>query len=138
MKAVTFAQAILDDAASASCTRFRNEAVRLVPLLFTIALIWTSLGAAQAQGFGGAGPSTLPSGMTAADCNELARLPNSPISVATCKSMMGMAAGMDAAADDPRAQRPGDGALTCPQIFAELQTRAGAGISELNRGSVPA
>lgn len=43
-----------------------------------------------------------------------------------------MAAGQDAAAGDPGAQRPGDAAMTCPQIFAELQSMAGVGISELN------
>lgn len=95
-------------------------------------LIGASFSAVQAQGVGKLGEASGAAGMTAADCDQLAKLPNAPISVETCKAMMGMAASMEAAASDPRAQRPGDSAMTCPQIFAELQTMAGVGISELN------
>lgn len=94
-----------------------------------ILVIFASPDASHAQSFGNSAP---PAGMSVADCEQLARLPNSPISVATCKAMMGMAAGLDAAAADPSARRPGDDAMTCAQIFGELQTMAGVGISEAN------
>jgi hypothetical protein len=79
-----------------------------------------------AQGFGA------PADVSAADCEQLANMPGAPMSVETCKAMLGMAAGLDTAASAPGAQRPGDAAMSCPQIFAELQTMAGVGISELN------
>ncbi|MEO6565748.1 MAG: hypothetical protein ABIO63_06905 [Casimicrobiaceae bacterium] len=81
---------------------------------------------------GAQGMGDPPLGATAADCEQLAKLPNAPVSVETCKAMLGMAAGMNAAGGDPGGQRPGDALMTCPQIFAELQTMAGVGISELN------
>lgn len=95
-------------------------------------LVLATLSGAAAQGAGGWAQTDSAAGISAADCEQLAKMPNAPISVETCKAMMGMAAGMDAAAGDPGAQRPGDNAMTCPQIFAELQTMAGVGISDLN------
>lgn len=65
-------------------------------------------------------------------CDQLAGMPNAPMTVESCKEMMGMAAGLEAAANDPRARRPGDEAMSCNQIFAELKTMAGVGISEAN------
>ncbi len=95
-----------------------------------IFLFGALLGAAHAQGVRGFAQSPEIAGMTAADCDQLARMPNSPISVATCKAMMGMAAGVESAASAPGAQRPGDDALTCAQIFGELKEIAGVGISD--------
>lgn len=76
------------------------------------------------------GQPTMPEGMSPAVCEQLANMPNPPISVAACKSMMGLAAGLDAGAGDPSVYRPGDDALTCPQIFGELQSMAGVGITD--------
>lgn len=104
--------------------RCRRAAVRLLAIA---ALLSAGTLTGGAQGIGAASAD-----ISAADCEQLAKLPNAPISVETCKAMMGMAASMEAAAGDPRAQRPGDSALTCPQIFAELQAMADVGISDLN------
>jgi len=91
--------------------------------------ILVSIGAVQAQGFGGSGPNSIPENINPAMCDQMARIPNPPISVEACRSMMGMAKGYEAAASDPGASRPGDEAMSCEQIFAELMTMDGVGIS---------
>ena len=96
-----------------------------------IFLIVAVLGEVHGQGIGGFPQMPGGVGMTAADCEQLARMPNSPISVATCKSMMGIAAGVESAASAPGAQ-PGDDALTCAQIFSELKALTDVGISDAN------
>jgi hypothetical protein len=58
-----------------------------------------------------------------AACDSLATLPNPPMSVQACKSMLGMSSTMqrmEAASDDPSARRPGDEALSCDAIFKEM------------------
>ena len=102
-------------------------------MLFTavaIALVgaWTPMTHAQ----------QLPPGVTAAECDKLAGIPNAPISVETCKAMFGMATGLEAAANDPRARRPGDEAMNCAQIFDELKTLADAGLSMSTTGRMDA
>jgi hypothetical protein len=69
-----------------------------------------------------------PAGAQAGDaqCEALARLPNPPMTVAACKSLLAMGRATDLAAAAPSASRPGDDALTCGQIFAEM---AGASAS---------
>lgn len=62
----------------------------------------------------------------ALDCEQLAELPDAPVSVAQCRAMMGMTQ------DDPQTHRPGDEAMTCNEIFAELGTMQGEGVSETN------
>jgi hypothetical protein len=44
--------------------------------------------------------------------------------------MLSIGTRMEAAAEDPTARRPGDEAMSCAAIFAELQTLAGVGISD--------
>ncbi len=109
-----------------------NRCRRSACLATAAALSLAALTGAAAQDTGGFAQAAPPTDISAADCEQLAKMPNAPISVETCKAMMGMAGGMDAAFGDPGAQRPGDNAMTCPQIFAELQTMAGVGISDLN------
>jgi hypothetical protein len=64
--------------------------------------------------------------MDAAVCNQLAGNPNAPLSVEACRTMMRMGE------DDPSTHRPGDEALSCAQIFAEMQTMQGDGVSDAN------
>ena len=60
-------------------------------------------------------------------------MPNAPMSVAACRAMLDMGAQFDAAANDPAARRAGDERMSCAAIFAELQTVAGAGVSDVSR-----
>lgn len=69
-------------------------------------------------------------GMSAADCDALATMPNAPISVQACQAMMGMGENLTRSAADTSAHRPNDAALTCEQIMAELQTMEGVGVSD--------
>lgn len=69
-------------------------------------------------------------GMSAADCDALATMPNAPISAQACKAMMGMGESFERGAADTSAHRPNDAALTCEQIMAELQTMEGVGVSD--------
>jgi hypothetical protein len=65
-----------------------------------------------------------------AGCEQLGRMPNAPISVEACKAMLGMGTRLQSDAFDPAARRPGDEAMSCAAIYAELKTLAGAGISD--------
>lgn len=49
-------------------------------------------------------------------CDSLANLPNSPMTVEACRSMLLIAK------DDPASHRKGDATMTCADIFAELKT----------------
>lgn len=69
-------------------------------------------------------------GMSAADCDALATMPNAPMSAQACKAMMSMGESLTRGAADTSAHRPNDAALTCEQIMAELQTMEGAGVSD--------
>ena len=70
--------------------------------------------------------------MDAAVCNQLAGNPNAPLSVEACRTMMRMGE------DDPSTHRPGDEALSCAQIFAEMQTMQGEGVSDANAAQTDA
>lgn len=67
-----------------------------------------------------------------AACDRLAAMPNPPMSVAACKAMVNMGTSLNAGAADSSARLPGDEAMTCADIFTELKTIAGAGISDTN------
>lgn len=62
--------------------------------------------------------------MDPAACEALAGLPGSTMSVESCRTMMLMGE------DDPSTYRPGDEAMTCEQIFAELAAMEGEGVSD--------
>lgn len=69
-------------------------------------------------------------GISAADCEALATMPNAPISAQACKAMMGMGESLARGGADTSAHRPNDAALTCEQVVAELQTMQGVGVSD--------
>jgi len=56
-------------------------------------------------------------------CDQLAAMPSAPMTAEACRKLMGIAV------DDPASHRPGDEAMSCEQIFAELETRNPAGVS---------
>jgi hypothetical protein len=60
----------------------------------------------------------------------MAGTPGSPISVDTCKSMMGMASATQRSAADPAASRPGDESMSCAQISSEMAQLKGVGVSQ--------
>ena len=62
-------------------------------------------------------------------CDQLAKLPNPPMSVEACKSMFGLATMLDRMADDPRGIRPGDDAMSCAAIFDDMKTMTDGGLS---------
>lgn len=62
--------------------------------------------------------------MDAAACDALAGIPNAPMSVEACQTMLRMGE------DDPSTHRAGDDAMSCTQIFAELRTMQGEGVSD--------
>lgn len=66
----------------------------------------------------GVSAQTGQAGMPSADpamCDALANMPNAPMSVEACRSMLSMAQ------DDPTSHRPGDEAMNCDDIFTELE-----------------
>lgn len=101
----------------------------MLAALFLV-LLCASLGA-QAQAISDA-PQLSASELAEASaaCDQLAGVPNAPMSVAACKAMIDMATSLNAGAADPSARRPGDETLTCAAIFSELKSMAGVGISE--------
>ena len=77
------------------------------------------------------GPLSAPV-MDATTCDQLAGNPNTPMSREACRTMMRMGE------DDPSTHRPGDKTLSCAQIFAEMQTMQGAGVSDANAAQTDA
>jgi hypothetical protein len=104
-------------------------------LMVSIAII-VSVGAAQAQLFGPRpeprtlGPNAMPENMDPAMCDQLASMPNAPMSAEACRSMMGMAQGMKAGASDPTAMRPGDESMSCEQIMTEMRASGSPMVSQ--------
>jgi len=63
-----------------------------------------------------------------AACDRLTGIPNAPMSVQSCKAMLGMAGTaerMRSSGADPSARRPGDEQLSCEAIFAEMTALGG-------------
>lgn len=63
-------------------------------------------------------------------CDQLAKIPNPPMSVEACKSMLGLGATLEGMANDPRGVRPGDDAMGCAAIFDELKSMTDVGLSQ--------
>jgi hypothetical protein len=64
------------------------------------------------------------------DCAKLAGMPNPPMSLDSCRQLAGAARAQTAAANDPSAARPGDQAMSCADIAAEMCTMKGVGLSQ--------
>ncbi len=65
-----------------------------------------------------------PPAMDDSTCAQLANMPDAPISAESCRAMMHMGE------DDPSSHRLDDEAMSCEQIFAELGTLQGEGVSD--------
>lgn len=91
---------------------------RTISFLALLSIVGSSLVQAQP-----AGPSTMPS-MDPAMCDQLAQLPNSPMTADACRKMMKMGQ------DNPSANRPGDEAMSCDQILADMKTTPKKGVSK--------
>ena len=92
-------------------------------LMVSVAFL-ASICAAQAQFFGAPqrpNQNAIPDNLDPAMCDQIAAMPNPPMSVEACRSMMGMAQGMKTSSADPSAMRPGDETMTCDQIHAEMR-----------------
>lgn len=63
------------------------------------------------------------------DCQQLAAMPNAPMTVEACEARMAAFGNLGAAAATPGGARPGDGSMSCAQITAELQSSNFSGIS---------
>lgn len=99
------------------------------------ALIASGGAAAPGQAAPPGTPGGGPQGAGAFDCARLAGMPNAPMSVEACRQMMGPAADIQGAMDDPAARRPGDEAMTCDQIKAEYMAQ---GPTPVDRGHLAA
>jgi len=97
---------------------------RIVSVAIAGVALLVSVGAVQAQLFGGrrAAPPPMPQSdqLDPALCDQIANIPNAPMSPEACRSMMAMQQSMRAASQDPSAVRPGDETMTCEQITAEM------------------
>jgi len=104
-------------------------------LMVSVAIV-ASAGAAHAQLFGPrpesrtVGPSAMPENMDPAMCDQLASMPNAPMSAEACRSMMGMAKSMKQGAADPNARRAGDENMSCEQIVGEMQASGSPMVSQ--------
>jgi len=95
-------------------------------LLVSIAFV-ASVGAAQGQFFGAPQPrgaNAIPDNLDPAMCDQMAAIPNAPMSAEACRSMIGMAQGMKASSSDPSAIRAGDETMSCEQINTEMRSVA--------------
>jgi len=77
-----------------------------------------SAAASKSASQAGAQPSGMPPGM---DCNKIAAMPGSTMSVESCQKMMGAQQAYNSALADPSASRPGDEQMSCEQIMAEVK-----------------
>jgi hypothetical protein len=66
----------------------------------------------------------------AMDCNTMASMPGAPMTVEQCKSMMGLAKSGEAAMADKSAALPGDHAMSCAKIGAEMATFQNVSVSK--------
>ncbi len=96
-------------------------------LMASIAVVAT-VGAAQAQLFGAQpqprDPNALPDNLDPAMCDQMAAIPNAPMTPEACRAMLGMAQGMKTSGSDPSAMRAGDENMSCDQINAEMRSVA--------------
>jgi hypothetical protein len=95
-------------------------------LMVSIAIV-AFAGAAQAQLFGAPqprNPNAIPDDLDPAMCDQMAAIPNAPMTPEACRAMIGMAQGMKTSGSDPSAMRAGDETMSCDQITAEMRAVA--------------
>lgn len=97
---------------------------RSTAALMVSVAIFASVGAAQAQLFGAPQQNAIPDNLDPAMCDQMAAIPNAPMSAEACRSMIGMAQGMKTSGSDPSAMRAGDETMSCDQITAEMRSVA--------------
>jgi hypothetical protein len=100
-------------------TQWEND---MRKLMLAAACAAVALGGTNAQAQFGhhPKPANPQGGAQTVDCARLAAMPNAPMSYDTCQKMMSSAAAMQGAMNDPAGQRPGDEAMTCDQVKAEI------------------
>jgi hypothetical protein len=77
-------------------------------------------------------PTATPSPASAQpSCEQIASMPNSPMSLETCKSMMALQQASNNI--DPSAVHSGDDQMSCVDINAEMSTMRGVGLSQATR-----
>jgi hypothetical protein len=80
---------------------------------------------------GGQGAGGDPSQM---NCQQLAGMPNAPMTVESCEAMKAQLSGLQANVNSGAGARPGDEAMTCDQLRAELTAQQGfTGVSAEHR-----
>lgn len=82
----------------------------LIPKILVLMLLASGVSAQTGQGAQTEMPAVDP-----AMCDALASMPSAPMTVESCRKMLQLAV------DDPTTHRPGDEAMTCAEIFDELQ-----------------
>ena len=82
----------------------------------------------QAQ-FGRKPPPASPTAAPRIDCAALARMPNAPMTQQTCEAMMQQATTIQGSMASGKGARPGDAAMTCEAIKAELAVQQNVGVS---------
>ena len=93
------------------------------PLLIAIAATLVSASALAT------GPAASPS----IDCKALTSRPGAPMTFEQCQAQIAGHADLMQAMNQPGGERPGDDALSCDQITAELRAVGTAGVSRENR-----
>lgn len=100
----------------------RNRVTPLVALALTLAYL-PRPGLAQYDA------QALQQALAAVDCGQLATMPNAPISVEACEAQKAAYGKLGAALAAPGESRPGDAAMGCEEIIAELQASDFTGVS---------
>ena len=86
-------------------------------------------GAPQAHAQAPGGAQDAQSMLDRLDCAMLARMPNPPMTVAACEARKRSFGNLSEAVDTPGGERPGDEAMSCTDIIAEMQASRFAGVS---------
>lgn len=90
-------------------------------------LVFSLAGAVQAQTR--AASDDLRGAAAAMDCDALAKQPSTTMTVEACRAQMAAYGQLGQAMNTPGGERPGDEAMTCAQIIAEMKSSHFAGVS---------
>lgn len=102
--------------------------MRAPPWFAAIALL-VACGAPPALAQAPGGARDMQATLERLDCSMLARMPNPPMSVEACEARKRSYGNLSQAAETPGGERPGDEAMTCTEIIAEMQASRFAGVS---------